>query len=76
MITVQELIDALERFPRNMPVLADGYESGYEEALLPEIIRVKREPENMYYEGEYQSAEASDEAAIEVVAVFRNRRYD
>ena len=47
MITVQELIDALERFPRNMPVLPDGYESGYEEALLPEIIRVKREPENM-----------------------------
>lgn len=73
-MTIRELIEALKQFPIDMMVLTDGYESGYEEIRYPELIEVKHEQENRYYDGEYQIAEEKDSSTIKAVAIFRNKR--
>ncbi len=55
--TVKELIAILKTMPENMPVLVNGYESGYENFYQPMLKKVEHFPENMYYDGAYQLAE-------------------
>ncbi len=73
---VRELMETLKKFPGDMLVLTDGYESGFEETRRPEIIKVKREPKQPYYDGEYQSAEEKAGSSIKAVVIGRNRRAD
>ena len=55
--TVGQLVDLLKTLPQDLPVLTSGYENGFENFYQPGIIKVKREPENMYYEGEIKWVE-------------------
>ena len=50
--TVGQLVDLLKTLPQDLPVLTSGYENGFENFYQPDIIKVKHEPENRYYEGE------------------------
>ena len=52
--TVAELIKALQQFPPDMPVVVSGYEGGYENMLTPKIEKLEQNPENPYWEGEFQ----------------------
>jgi hypothetical protein len=69
--TVGQLVDFLKSLPQDLPVLTSGYENGFENFYQPIIIKVKHEPENMYYEGEFQAAENGDEETFEVVVIRR-----
>ena len=69
--TVGQLIDFLKTLPQDLPVLTSGYENGFENFYQPSIIKVKHEPENMYYEGEFQVAEDGDEETIDAVVLRR-----
>lgn len=40
-MTCAELIEALKKFPPDMPVVARGYEDGWEDAEEPSIIEVE-----------------------------------
>lgn len=71
---VLELIEALKQFPGDMPVLTDGYETGFEEIRSLKTIEVQHEPKKPYYEGEYQDAEEKSGASMKAVVIFRNRR--
>ena len=71
---VKELIEALKQFPGDLPVLTDGYATGFEEIRSPKTIEVKHEPQKPYYEGEYQDAEEKSGPSIKAVVIFRNRR--
>ena len=55
--TVSQLVDFLKTLPQDLPVLTSGYENGFENFYQPGIIKVKHEPENMYYEGEIKWVE-------------------
>lgn len=77
-ITVKELIAILKTMPQNAPVLVSGYESGYESFYPPMLKKVQRFPENMYYDGEYQSVESlpvggtqTDDKGMEAVILQR-----
>jgi hypothetical protein len=74
--TVGELIEILKTLPADMPVVVSGYEDGYENIYHPEIIKVKHEPENPYFSGEFQIANCIDEGTIEVLALQRMVRDD
>ncbi len=74
--TVGQLVEILKSLPQDLPVLTSGYESGFENFYEPDIIKVKHEPENMYYEGEFQVAEDEDEETFEVVVIKRVVRDD
>jgi hypothetical protein len=65
--TVRQLVDILKSLSQDLPVLTSGYENGFENFYQPGIIKVKHEPENMYYEGEFQAAEDEDEETFDVV---------
>jgi hypothetical protein len=69
--TVRQLVDILKSLSQDLPVLTSGYENGFENFYQPGIIKVKHEPENMYYEGEFQAAEDKDEETFEGVVIWR-----
>ena len=69
--TVGQLVEFLKTLPQDLPVLTSGYENGFENFYQPGIIKVKHEPENMYYEGEFQATEDEDEETFEVVVIRR-----
>ncbi len=69
--TVGQLVEILKSLPQDLPVLTSGYESGFENFYHPEIAELKHEPENMYYDGEFQVAEEDDEETFDVVVIRR-----
>ena len=69
--TVGQLVDLLKTLPQNLPILTSGYENGFENFYEPTIIKVKHEPENPYYDGEFQVAENGDEGALDAVVIGR-----
>jgi len=69
--TVGQLVEILKSLPQDLPVLTSGYENGFENFYQPGIIKVKHEPENMYYEGEFQVAEEGDEVTFDAVVLKR-----
>ncbi len=74
--TVKELIQILEEFPEDLPVLVDGYESGYGHFYAPRIQKLKYEPENSHYDGEYQPINNEAEQNIDAVILQRMLRDD
>ena len=70
--TVGELIKVLNEYPKDMPVIVSGYESGYENFYLPIVQKVRRIPENMYWDGEFQI----DENGIDALILEREERND
>jgi hypothetical protein len=69
--TVGQLVAILKSLPQDLPVLTSGYENGFENFYPPCIIKVKYEPENMYYEGEFQVVEDGDVGTFDAVVIRR-----
>jgi len=69
--TVRQLIEILKSLPQDLPILTSGYESGFENFYHPEIAELKHEPENMYYDGEFQVAEDEKEETFDAVVLRR-----
>jgi len=69
--TVGQLVEILKSLPQDLPVLTSGYESGFENFYQPSIIKVKHEPENMYYEGEFQISDEEDKNIFKAVVLRR-----
>ena len=70
--TVGELIKILQQYPNDMPVVVSGYENGYENFYHPFVKKVKHQPENPYYNGEFQL----DDNGTEVLLLEREVRND
>jgi hypothetical protein len=69
--TVGQLVEVLKFLPQDLPILTSGYENGFENFYPLSIIKVRHEPENMYYEGEFQDAEDGDEETFDAVVIRR-----
>ncbi len=69
--TVGQLVEFLKSLSQDLPVLTSGYEGGFENFYPPYIIKVKHEPENPYYEGEFQVAEDEDDETFYAVVIRR-----
>ena len=69
--TVGKLIEALKEFPADTPVVVSGYESGYENMMLPKLIQLEQQKENKYWDGEFQEVEQKDENTLNTVALSR-----
>jgi len=74
--TVGQLVDILQTLPQDLPVLTSGYESGFENFYRPEILELKHEPENPYFEGEFQVADEKDKNTFKAVILHRVMRHD
>ena len=73
-------IGILKSMPQDLPVVISGYESGYENFYQPAIMTMKHQPENRYYDGEFQRVYKEDndknENIFKAVALQRVRRDD
>ena len=78
--TVGELIEVLQSMPQELPVLTNGYEGGYENIHQPVIMTMKHQPENPYYDGEFQCVHETgsdkDTQTFKAVVLQRVRRDD
>lgn len=74
--TVGQLIEILQTFPSDLPVLTSGYESGFENFYPPKIAALIHQPENKYYEGEFQDADEKDTNTFQAVILQRVWRDD
>ena len=74
--SVGKLIEVLKTLPETLPVVVSGYESGYENFFHPYVCEMKHEPENPYYEGEFQVAEKKDKETFDAVVLQRVERSD
>jgi hypothetical protein len=74
--TIGQLVDMLQSLPPDLPVLASGYDSGYENFYQPEIVNLKHEPENRQYDGEFQLADEQDRNIFQAVILQRVMRDD
>lgn len=74
--TAGELIEILKTMPKDLPVLVSGYESGFENLYQPEIVELKHEPDNMYYDGEFQPADEGDGNTFKAIVLMRVNRDD
>lgn len=70
--TVGELMEILKQYPEDMPVVVSGYENGYENFHHPVVKKVIHQPDNPYYDGQFQL----DENGAEVLLLEREERYD
>jgi len=52
--TVGQLVEFLKTLPHDLPVLTSGYENGFENFYPLSIIKVRHEPENEYYDGNFR----------------------
>ena len=69
--TVGQLVEVLKTLPQDLPVFTSGYENGFENFYPLSIVKVKHEPENPYYDGEFQVAEDGDEERFDSVVIQR-----
>jgi hypothetical protein len=70
--TVGELIEILQQYPQDMPVVVSGYENGYENFYQPFVKKVIHLPENPYWDGQFQP----DDNGTEVLLLEREVRND
>ena len=57
-MTVEELVQALQNYPADMPVVVDGYEEGYDD-LEQDLISVKEirlDVGNQWWEGRHRDS--------------------
>jgi hypothetical protein len=69
--TVAQLIEILQSLPQDLPVLTSGYESGFENFYPPKIVALKHQPENKYYEGEFQETDEKDQDTFPAIILQR-----
>jgi len=73
--TVSQLIEALQAFPKDTPVVVSGYEGGYENIQQPLLLRkLQHHPENPYWDGAFQEVKAESEDSFDAVLLNREIR--
>jgi|GEM_PF-1435694 len=72
--TVKELMEILETFPQDAPVVVSGYENGFEnirKPILKELIHKRQNPD---WDGEFQPTEKGDPDSFQAVLLRRVKR--
>ena len=75
-LTVGQLIELLQVLPQDLPILTNGFKSGFENIYNPEVVELKHEPENLYHHGEFQVAKRNDNNTFQGVILQRFIRDD
>ena len=72
--TVAQLIEKLKEFSQDMPVLTSGYETEYENILLPKLVKVIYIPDEPYYNGQYKESKKKNHESFDAVVLEREER--
>lgn len=72
-LTVEQLISELQKYPKDLQVLVDGYEDGLDAALSTKIVNVKYDENKAWYYGPFYEVEKSDSKAVKIISTRGNR---
>ena len=76
-MTVAELIQKLQTFPRETKVVIRGYEDGYNDILQLKKVKIKSKVDAHWYDGEYEDSNDTDAiAAIDLYGENKNPKDD
>ncbi|VVB50738.1 Uncharacterised protein [uncultured archaeon] len=64
---IEELIQQLQRYPKNSRVLVQGYEDGYDEVTTMKEISIQQNTSHEWYNGKYIN---SDNPALETALLI------
>lgn len=70
--TVAQLIDELRKYPPETRVMTDGYEGGLQDCRSPELLRVKLNVNDDWYDGPHENVTEDPESNdANVIAAIR-----
>ena len=71
---IEELIQQLQRYPKNSRILVQGYEDGYDEVTNVREISIKPNTSHEWYNGKYiHSDNPASETAVLIFSTDRMR---
>ena len=71
---IEELIQQLQRYPKNSRVIVQGYEDGYDEVTIVSEIYIQPNTSHEWYNGKYiKSDNAASETAVLIFSTDRMR---
>ncbi len=74
---IEELIQQLQRYPKNSRVIVQGYEDGYDEVSTVTEISIQPNTSHEWYNGKYiNSDNATSETAVLIFSTDRLRESD
>lgn len=63
-MNVRELIDLLQQYPDDLPVIVHSYEDGYDPLTGARVLRVAESDDKAWYVGVYADADAAGRDAL------------
>lgn len=71
---IEELIQQLQRYPKNSRVIVQGYEGGYDDVTIVREISIQPNTSHEWYNGKYlKSDDAASETAVLIFGTDRIR---
>ena len=74
-LTVEQLIDALQKHPKDYKVLVDGYEDGLDAVLSSKIVDVKYDESKAWYYGPFEEVEKAETKAVKLISTRDTRNF-
>ena len=72
-LTVEQLINELQKHPKNLQVLVDGYEGGLDAALSSKVVAVEYDESKAWYYGPFEEVEKSQIKAVRLISTRGSR---
>jgi hypothetical protein len=69
-MTVQQLIERLQAFPPDLPVVVHSYEDGLDPVTEAALIRVTATPDRQWYNGVYEQVQTDGEQAVLIASRY------
>ncbi len=71
-MNIRQLIELLEQYPDDMPVVVQSYEAGYDPVTDVRQLTVAEVEDKAWYVGVYADAEKAGQQALLIASKFRN----
>lgn len=75
-LTVQDLIDALQQYPPDMPLIVNSYEVGYDPVTHLETTPIAHMPDREWYQGIYERADTDGKPALLIASRYYKTESD
>lgn len=67
-MTASELISELQKLSPDTKIVVRGYEDGYNDILQLKPVKIKRQSDSHWFDGEYETS--ADEDAFDAIDLF------
>lgn len=75
-LTVRQLIERLQQFADDLPVVVQSYEEGYDPVTHLDELSVSRIPDRQWYVGVYQQAAEQGEKMLLIASKYNRAEVD